>query len=392
MRHIREFDGLRGLLALWVYVAHAIESGPFWAATRHVHANGAVDVFIILSGFVIFYLLSRGEDYRTFITRRWFRLFPVFAACFLIALVLYASLGIQDELAFGIAGQDVKPHLIAHATMLHGVVPEEVLPHSARAILPPAWSISVEWQFYLIAPLLFLLMTGRSWKALGIVVALVALRVLHDIGRLGSIIPGLPETATFGMEAFLPLKLEFFAVGAACCWLWLRLSLQEESRIPPWCILILLVGIGVAGPLRPAIAVWLAVFAIVLWANFGEPRAAAGAGQATALFQCRGAQFLGRISYPLYLLHLPVIVVMREFIHAIMPGLSPFAFQSVLMLTSLPISIAGAWTLHRFLEQPMIDLGKRVTRRANTSQPADAAAGASSEQEKSAACGGALVH
>lgn len=392
MRHIREFDGLRGLLALWVYVAHAIESGPFWMATRHVHANGAVDVFIILSGFVIFYLLGRGEDYRTFITRRWFRLFPVFAACFLIALVLYASLGLRDELAFGITGQSVTPHLAIHATMLHGAVPEEMLPHSAQAILPPAWSVSVEWQFYLVAPLLFVAVTRRAWKALPVVVALIALRVLHDFGVLGAVVPGLPGTATFGMKAFLPLKLEFFAVGGACCWLWLRLSRQETDHVPRWCPAILLLGIVVAGPFRPAIAVWLVIFAVVLWANFGETRAVAGARQATVFFNWAPAQFLGRISYPLYLLHLPVIVSVRELLHATTTGLSPIAFQSLLVLMSLPLSIAGAYTLHRCLELPLIELGKRITRRASVERPANAAAGVNHEQEKSAACGGALVH
>src|ERR1041385_7157077 len=102
MKHIREFDGLRGLLALWVFATHALELGPYSSLARFTHANMAVDIFIILSGFVIFHLLSNGEDYRTFITRRWFRLFPVFAICFLIALTLYGWTRMDDEIAFGI--------------------------------------------------------------------------------------------------------------------------------------------------------------------------------------------------------------------------------------------------------------------------------------------------
>src|SRR5436190_20060712 len=122
MKHIKEFDGLRGLLALWVFATHVIELGPYPGAASPIRAYLAVDIFIILSGFVIFHLLSTGENYWTFITRRWFRLFPVFAVCFLIALALYGRLRMDDEVAFGLNRvKNLTPHLIAHATMLHGV-------------------------------------------------------------------------------------------------------------------------------------------------------------------------------------------------------------------------------------------------------------------------------
>src|SRR4026209_1050430 len=97
MKHIKEFDGLRGLLAMWVFATHILELGPYASAAALIRAHLAVDIFIILSGFVIFHLLSTGEDYRAFITRRWFRLFPVFAVCFLIALALYGGRRVAEE-------------------------------------------------------------------------------------------------------------------------------------------------------------------------------------------------------------------------------------------------------------------------------------------------------
>jgi peptidoglycan/LPS O-acetylase OafA/YrhL len=359
MKHIKEFDGLRGLLALWVFVAHAVEFGPYWSATRHVHANWAVDIFIILSGFVIFHLLRSGEDYGTFNTRRWFRLFPVFALCFLLALALYSGLGIEDSLAFGIGRQEIAPYLVTHAVMLHGAVPNEVLPHSAQAILPPAWSISVEWQFYLLAPLLFIFVARPNWKAALIVGSLVAMRILYEAGQLGLLWPGLPRALTFDMNAFLPLKLEFFAVGAACYQLWRWLGKQDLLIIPSWWYAVMISATVLGGLLSPAIFLWFIAFAFVVRANFGARSALAT--RVVGVLNRRSMQFLGRISYPLYLLHLPVIILLREIIRTRWPELSSVQFASLLAGLALPVSVGGAWLIHVLVERPMIHWGKRLS-------------------------------
>jgi len=44
-------------------------------------------------------------------------------------------------------------HLLAHLTLLHGALPHNILPASEYMFLAPAWSLSLEWQFYLIAPI-----------------------------------------------------------------------------------------------------------------------------------------------------------------------------------------------------------------------------------------------
>lgn len=92
---ILEFEGLRGLLAWWVVVSHALFAAGFTLDTLPrgirilAHGDYAVDVFIILSGFVIFKLLREGkEPWRVFMVRRVFRLFPVYLLCLFAGILV----------------------------------------------------------------------------------------------------------------------------------------------------------------------------------------------------------------------------------------------------------------------------------------------------------------
>src|ERR1051325_6417390 len=94
MKRLAEFEGLRGFLAWWVVLTHILAYSGISASRFTLLKdlwNGAipVNVFIILSGFVIFYLLSGlQEGYGAFIIRRFFRIYPVFVVCLGLALVL----------------------------------------------------------------------------------------------------------------------------------------------------------------------------------------------------------------------------------------------------------------------------------------------------------------
>lgn len=88
MRYIKELEGLRGLMALWVVFGHSLAALPL--INQHVPPTAlnsyAVDVFIILSGFVIFFMIdNKRQPYFQYITQRFFRIFPLYL------LVLVAS-------------------------------------------------------------------------------------------------------------------------------------------------------------------------------------------------------------------------------------------------------------------------------------------------------------
>src|SRR5580698_7425705 len=80
MKRVHEFEALRGFLALWVVIGHCFrDTGYMPKDLGHfgllADPGFAVDVFIALSGFVIFDLVeTKHEGYGPFITRRFFRI------------------------------------------------------------------------------------------------------------------------------------------------------------------------------------------------------------------------------------------------------------------------------------------------------------------------------
>ena len=95
---IAELDGLRGILAWWVVFGHVLGWSGFSAGDlppplRLIRSAAlAVDVFMILSGFVVFLLLDTQRlRFGPFLIRRAFRLYPVFILCLVLALLTAPS-------------------------------------------------------------------------------------------------------------------------------------------------------------------------------------------------------------------------------------------------------------------------------------------------------------
>lgn len=91
-------------------------------------------------------------------------------------------------------------HVLAHVTMLHGPISNAALPYSEYAFNMPAWSISLEWQFYLVAPLIICVIRNRL--ILPVLAFAVAIYELWFRSFVGTVQPGA-----------LPLAVSYFVVG-----------------------------------------------------------------------------------------------------------------------------------------------------------------------------------
>ncbi len=366
MKRIPELEALRGLLALWVALGHVLrhtgyvdgELGPFALLGN---PGLAVDVFIMLSGFVIFGLLDRqGQGYAPFIVARFFRLFPLYLVLLAVSAVSqpfqaaniaampWRSVHIESDIAIHAAAIGFLPEqLAAHLTMLHGLLPERVLPFSDYALLGQAWSISVEWQFYLVAPLLFAFAFKRPLTLAAILLAIAAAR---GRGWLG--------------EGFAINQAGYFLIGTLSNFLWRRLrGVSDLDRRRIW--LAAAAAVAVIYCLLPR-AVSSIVWALTLAVATEAACTPGGAATLPArLLRSAPLQWLGRISYSLYLTHMLVFYSLSGLLLALAPHLlqsGRAVFLAVVMPLTIALALALSTATHRLIEQPGIDLGHRAAR------------------------------
>jgi peptidoglycan/LPS O-acetylase OafA/YrhL len=369
---IDEFDGLRGILALWVALIHIISwcgLAPLAFAIPDIgkrlwneSAQGAVDVFIILSGFVITHLLhSRPQSYRQFMIGRFFRIYPVYLVCLLLSLPAIAMMSsllyhapwhntpyFQAWLSPTVTAQSAHPisHFIAHLTLLFGLIPEKIMPSASTAILGPAWSITLEWQYYLVAPLLARLVFYRSGFLL--------------LGLIGA---GDFIFSHFWSASFLPLRLPLFLIGIGSYHFYIRARLW--SLTPQFTSLLLAIILATIFSVSwhwMALSVWAVVLGCLIPNAHGHQNhdgLEQVLGQLQRLLLKPVLQGLGRISYPVYLIHWPMIIFLMVGLLHWQPQITPINALLLMLGIGLPIILLSAFLLHLFVEVPLMKFGKK---------------------------------
>jgi peptidoglycan/LPS O-acetylase OafA/YrhL len=368
--HIPELDALRGILSWWVVINHILsqskyEFGKYDMWLRILVKGGyAVDIFMILSGFVISRLLrEKRECYLPFITRRFFRIFPVLLFGLLLAMLArpfawsiildhWAPDASSDKWWASVLDNDRRYfgwHLLAHLTMLHGAIPDKILPGGTGALLVPAWSISLEWQYYLIAPLLMTVL-ARFRVLGGVLICVGSVFVLKFFGA--------QMLAVFPATGFLSQKFYLFVIG----WISYITFSQLKGSHPdlPWQILFCITPLfGWVSRSMP-LTIWIAILAIAL--ADGKGRTVARLAWAKKILNHPWLQQLGKISYSTYLVHPSVNLVAGAVILYYLPKATSGGMALLLCVTAVPTTIIVSILSYRFIEAPFIRIGGKLAR------------------------------
>jgi peptidoglycan/LPS O-acetylase OafA/YrhL len=377
MNRFRAIEGLRGVLAWAVGFSHLvyfadIYTHGFGALISHL-GRPAVLIFVIVSGFVITHaIIERPEPYLSYLTRRFMRIFPLFA---ITSVIGYFACDVQVEtlarvaysgdsdfdfvpLVSGIASsnhQNLLLHVLAHLTMLHGAISDGALPFSAYAFNIPAWSISLEWQFYVIAPFVLMIVIRRRF----LVPAAIALAVIE--GAFGAHLFG-----HFYQPSFLPAAATYFAIGIACRLIYP--SVAGSTRYPIGiAALIIIMLLPISGVPIASVLVWMLVYLGLIVG----PEVSSGSFFAQVhrrLWENPVILYFGSRSYSIYLTHMLTITLCHFVWMRLKPLAGPFETFVGLSVMTVPVTMAAAELLYRSVERPGIALGSRVAQWLN--QPA----------------------
>ena len=338
-------DGLRGIAAMLVvlyqlYLHAETLLRPFTPEGLHalIGSFGAtgVNVFFVLSGFVISMSLRgaplSGRYVAMFALRRSVRLDPPYWVTIILCIAM-AKLSALLFAELAGRGQFSAAQIVAHLFYLQDIL-------GFGDISAVFWTLCIELQFYLV---LVLVLTAahdpaqpRSRPILA-VAALVALSLVLAVGQIKLPVDGL-----------FVRYWHMFALGVLTCW-----CVFGDLSWRWWWALVGIEGVVVFGaaPSLPHLAPVLAALVIVL-----SNRWVAARGWLSGAVH----QFLGKLSYSLYLMH-PIVGWSTISVLKKLFGDHPSLPLGLLYMTcGIVTSIAAAWILWRAVELPAIRWSKRV--------------------------------
>ena len=342
-----DLEGLRAVAVVLVLLYHAAVPG---------FAGGyvGVDVFFVLSGFLITGLLLREVrrtgtiSLPTFYARRARRLLPASALVLLVTIVASAfmlpPLRVPD-----VAGDTASAALYVSNMRFAFQATDYLQAELAPSPVLHFWSLSVEEQFYLFWPAIVLLVArGRA-----------------DPGRRIGIAAGAIAIVSFGMSlwltqanqpwAFFSLPTRAWELGLGA---FLAIGATQLARIPErpgavlaWVGLAMVALSGVVlstGTPFPGVAALLPTVgsALVIAGGFRQAPFAPGRWLSLAI-----PRFLGRISYSLYLWHWPVLILPAVALDTKLPWWA----RGALVLVSIGLAAAT----QRWVENPLRH-GRRI--------------------------------
>ncbi|MFI7608022.1 acyltransferase family protein [Micromonospora sp. NPDC049366] len=340
MRRFPALDGLRALAAIMVFAFHY--GGPNWTwLTGWI----GVHLFFVLSGFLITTLLLREEhrygkvSLKAFYLRRFFRIMPVYL------LVLF--------LTWALARLNGGAATVERLLKYYVFFLNELLPPGSPYL--HSWTIGIEQKFYLFWPAIaFVLVTAAFRRRLAVTLGLLVLFI--------ALIP--PDIA------WLSWPIHYVAILLGCLTAVVMHHPRGFALVRPLThpvtasvVIVAFVAVHVSVQFWPArlgqellIGSYALAAAVLLPALLSRSVLARGLG-------LRPLVFVGERSYSMYLIQ---SIAARTAI-GVVPALGHRG--TGLFLAAVVVALLGADLLYRWVELPMIDVGRRLAARVSRPGP-----------------------
>ncbi|MDX2028948.1 MAG: acyltransferase [Alphaproteobacteria bacterium] len=359
---IEALDSLRGIAALVVVFSHCYLTWPeelrwqlnwirYTPLRLFINGHASVIIFFVLSGYVLALPFLRGKqpDYPHYLIKRICRIYiPFFVSIFLAAL-LY-------QIGFGHTGEGTSqwlqgiwpaapPDFLTFMGHLLMVGTEKTM--SLNTVM---WSLVYEMRISIIFPLLMLLCRSTKKAVIaGIILYVVATGLLLVSGQTDH---WLVRTDSFLITWVITARfIPFFMAGILISKHAREIhGYMRKLSAPKRYALLLIPLLMFPIPHSHYADVLYGVGAVVLVILAVE------AAQIRKLLEAKALVWLGHISYSLYLLHLPILILLfRELL-----GILPYG---AVVLVVLAASLTASALMNRFVEMPAMALGRKLAKR-----------------------------
>lgn len=360
MKHIKGLDTLRALAVIWVIAAHwnmffygTTLAGYFVRICIVPDGATAVYLFFVLSGFLITRILLNAQNknsfknnpsiIKNFFVRRTLRIFPIYYLCILWAYSQFP---------------DVKQHINYFLCYACNILCYRTGTWNSAS---HTWTLAVEEQFYIFWPWL-ILYTRRKYLTtvliaciiVGIITTYFTLKVTFEPFFVFNCLDSFGLGALYASLFLDPIKrtkferiikiLAIFALAIYIYWKMMAYNLQFDFPV-----------IFMKKTVDSILALWL----IIITVNNKSERAR------KYFFENKFLNFIGTISYGIYLYHIYVGVLLYHYVDFINSAVATHHRLHDILITRgcmyiilLIILIAISWLSYKLIEQPILRLKK----------------------------------
>lgn len=336
-------DALRGIAILCVILRHSgqqvINLSPILTNICNDGAMG-VQLFFIVSALTLFMSMETRKESSTasFYIRRFFRIAPLYYIGIFFYIPFYGGMDSWRHLApYGITwGDVVKNFLFIHPWFINAI----------NSVVLGGWSIGVEMWFYIFVPFLFLKIKNIKTALLMVISTLVLSQIINNI------IPSFYnyELINSYLEYWFPTQVPIFMLGILLFYM-----IKEKYEIPRIGALllipvsILLMVISHSFHYVPSIFIFGLSFITLAFSlsQFQNP-----------VFVNGFTQFLGKISYSMYLWHFVVLKIAHFLVKKV--NVNPFESLVLHFLLVVIISMIVGYISYKLIEDPGMKMGSKL--------------------------------
>lgn len=381
--HLRYLEGLRGLAAIVVTLQHIFYHTAGGAALSGWQANvaavlswlfpgrAAVSVFIVLSGYLLMRPVMRQgtgqipDGTGSYLRRRGRRILPPYYAALTISIALMAAIPLLRQPISNEWADAVRPgtplgtkNILAHLLLVHNLSYKW-----ASRIDPPMWTIATEWQIYFLFPLILLPVWRRLGSGGSIVVGLaLGLGLFFVTGRGHAAAPWFLGLFAFGNAAAAREARGKFTVRERRIFGWLAaICFAIYAVITFQCAFGMLRCLTVEGlnGLWPYNWEFDLLTGIAAASFLVFAAASKASGQPHRLVKWLSSRWLvrtGVASYTLYLIHDPILAVVKLGLNRV--ALGPWEqFAAMLFLGGSIVGVA-TYFFHIVFERPFMNAAR----------------------------------